>query len=122
MMMMRRRSVEENSSVRMRRSILRGHDKLKGSSASNTCWRRISRMSWTIRDLSLLGFRPDIGMSLIFRILVTILLLFKLTSILARNPKDAAQDSVISAISTNLEVDPDQLRSSLASLHLSCSE
>ena len=75
-----------------------------------------------VRDLSLLGFRPDIGMNLIFRIVVTIILLFKLTSILARNPQDAAQDSVIAAISTNLEVDPDQLKASLASLNLSCSE
>ena len=61
-------------------------------------------------------------MNLIFRIVVTILLLFKLTSILARNPEDAAQDSVIAAISSNLEVDPDQLKASLTSLHLSCSE
>ena len=75
-----------------------------------------------VRDLTLLGFRADIGINLIFRIVVTIILLFKLTSILAREPEDGAQDSLIAAIATNLEVDPDQLKASLTSLNLSCNE
>ena len=75
-----------------------------------------------VTDLSLLGFRADIGINLIFRIVVSIILLFKLSSILAKDPEDTAQDSMIAAISNNLEVEPDQLKASLTSLHLNCSE
>ena len=77
-----------------------------------------------VENLSILGFRADIGINLIFRIVGSIILLFKLGSILLREPSHPSEDSLLAAISNNLELDPDLLKASLynSSLHLNCSE
>ena len=77
-----------------------------------------------VKNLTLLGFRADIGINLIYRIVVTIILLMKLRRILERDPQDPAQDSLLASISNNLEVDLDKLKASLVtcSLQLGCAE
>ena len=74
-----------------------------------------------VNNLKTLGFRPDFGLNVVFKVVVSIILLFELQMKVSKDNKTLVDaKNVIKAISHNLEIDETQLETAFNEFNVNC--
>ena len=74
-----------------------------------------------VNNLKTLGFRPDFGLNVVFKVVVSIILLFELQMKVSKDNRTLVDaKNVIKAISHNLEIDETQLETAFSEFNVKC--